>query len=297
MQNEQVPSLRIPYRISEVTRQILDLGVKPGGVVLVHCAFSEVGPVEDGPIGLITALQAALGPAGTLVMPSMSDLDDRPFDPQTTPCLGMGVVAHTFWQLPNVLRSDNPHAFAARGPEAPRITAPHPVDVPHGPDSPVGRVYELNGQVLLLGVDHQANTTIHLAEYLAGVRYRRRKQLVLLVDEQPIPFYFEEIDHCCQNFQFVDGWLEAQGLQRRGKVGYAEARLAHSRDIVDVVVDRLRNHETMFLHPMGMCEQCDEAHAYRLMVIRSGGGSPDAQRRSGDPDSLPAQGERSVPTE
>ena len=43
-----------------------------------------------------------------------------------------GIVAQTFWQLPGVLRSDSPHAFAAAGPQAARITAPHPVDVPHG---------------------------------------------------------------------------------------------------------------------------------------------------------------------
>ena len=61
----------------------------------------------------------------------------------------MGIVAQTFWQLPGVLRSDSPHAFAAAGPQAARITAPHPVDVPHGLDSPAGRVYELDGQVLL----------------------------------------------------------------------------------------------------------------------------------------------------
>ena len=83
----------------------------------------------------------------------------------------MGIVAQTFWQLPGVLRSDSPHAFAAAGPQAARITA-HPVDVPHGLDSPVGRVYELDGQVLLLGVDHTANTTIH-GRYMRRARYRR----------------------------------------------------------------------------------------------------------------------------
>ena len=142
---------------SQVTRQLLDLGVQPGGVLLVHCAFSQVKPVEDGPEGLIAALRSALGPEGTLVMPSMTADDDHPFDPRATSCIGMGIVAQTFWQLPGVLRSDSPHAFAAAGPQAARITAPHPVDVPHGLDSPVGRVYELDGQVLLLGVDHTAN--------------------------------------------------------------------------------------------------------------------------------------------
>ena len=130
---------RQPIRNSELTAQILELGVTPGGVLLVHTSFSKVGPVEQGPRGLIRALQAALGRDGTLVMPSMTDDDDHPFDQRSTPCLGMGVVADTFWRTPNVLRSDSPHAFAALGPEAARITADHPLDVPHGLNSPVGR--------------------------------------------------------------------------------------------------------------------------------------------------------------
>ena len=95
-----------------VTQQLLDLGVIPGGVLLVHRSFSRVKPVDDGPLGLTLALQAALGPEGTLVMPSMTDDDDHPFDLRYTPYIGMGVVANTFWQLP-----DSPHAFAAKGPE------------------------------------------------------------------------------------------------------------------------------------------------------------------------------------
>jgi len=43
-------------------------GSAAGGVLLVHCAFSRVKPVEGGPVGLIRALRAALGSQGTLVM-------------------------------------------------------------------------------------------------------------------------------------------------------------------------------------------------------------------------------------
>ena len=57
--------------------------------------------------------------------------DDHPFDPRATSCIGMGIVAQTFWQLPGVLRSDSPHAIAAAGPQAAHHR-PHPVDVPHG---------------------------------------------------------------------------------------------------------------------------------------------------------------------
>ncbi len=256
-----MPTTRQPVSLAELTAQLADLGVERGAVLLVHTAFSRTGPVEHGPRGLIRAIRAALGPDGTLVMPSMSDDDDSPFDARTTPCAGMGVVADTFWRLPGVRRSDSPHAFAALGPEADRITAAHPWNFPHGLDSPVGRVYELGGQVLLLGVAHDANTTIHLAEALAGVRYRRRKWLTMVEDGEPVRRWYDEIDHCCEKFALVDGWLDAKGRQRIGRVGYGEARLASAREIVTSVMDRLRTNETVFLHEPGVDSECDDARA------------------------------------
>jgi aminoglycoside N3'-acetyltransferase len=245
----------------DLVRELLALGVRPGGVLLVHTAFSEVRPVEDGPLGLIEALRAALGPAGTLVMPAMADDDDHAFEATASPCHAMGVVADTFWRRPGVLRSDSPHAFAAAGPHAGDITRDQPVDIPHGPASPVGRVHDLDGQVLLLGVGHEANTTLHLAENLARVRYRRQAMAMVLVAGRATRCYYEEVDHCCENFQLMDGWLDPAGLQRRGTVGYGKARLIRARDLVRVAMAHLQDNETVFLHPRGICSECDEARA------------------------------------
>lgn len=244
-----------------LTQNFLELGVKPGGVLLVHTSFSKIKPIEGGPLGLISALRSALGADGTLVMPSMSYDDDHPFDKAKSPCPEMGIVADTFWRLPGVLRSDNNHAFAAVGRLAEKIVAPHPMDVPHGLASPVGRVYEMDGQVLLLGVDHGSNTTIHLCENLAGVRYRRAKYITVLKDGQPTRFDYREIDHCCQNFALVDGWLDEKQNQRHGRIGNGETRLMRSRDIVNVVTSHLKQDETIFLHPQGVDEECDDARA------------------------------------
>ena len=244
-----------------LTQNFLELGVKPGGVLLVHTSFSKIKPIEGGPLGLISALRSALGSDGTLVMPSMSYDDDHPFDKTKSPCPEMGIVADTFWRLPGVLRSDNNHAFAAVGRLAEKIVAPHPMDVPHGLASPVGRVYEMDGQVLLLGVDHGSNTTIHLCENLAGVRYRRAKYITVLKDGQPTRFDYREIDHCCQNFALVDGWLDEKQNQRHGRIGNGETRLMRSRDIVNVVTSHLKQDETIFLHPKGVDEECDDARA------------------------------------
>ncbi len=248
-----------PISQDTLIQQLLDLGVNAGDVLLVHTSFSKIGPVEDGPLGLIAALCNSLSSDGTLVMPSMSGDKDHPFDAKTTPCLGMGVVADIFWRCPTVVRSDNPHALAASGPFATKITAPHPIEPLHGLNSPVGRVYELDGKVLLLGVGHDANTTVHLAESLAGVRYRRNKYVTILKNGVPTRLEYQETDHCCQNFNLIDAWLDGEKLQRRGKLGHGEARLFRSRDVVTVVTERIKANETVFLHPVGVDEECDDA--------------------------------------
>ena len=249
----------MPTSKADLVRQLLELGVEPGGTLLVHTSFSRTGPVEGGPTGLIEALRGALGPGGTLVMPSMTDDDDEPFDPAATPAIGMGIVADTFWRMAGVERSNSPHAFAAAGPTAREILAPHPVDLPHGPDSPVGRVHALAGQILLLGVGHHSNTTVHLAEFLAGVRYRRPKSARVELEDGPALVYYDEIDHCCERFALVDGWLEATGVQRRGPVGNGEARVAFASDVIDVCLGKLRENPNIFLHPRGHDVECDDA--------------------------------------
>jgi aminoglycoside N3'-acetyltransferase len=254
-----------PVDQAVLIEQLRTLGVQPGSVLVVHAAFGKVGPVEGGPRGLIAALRGAMGPAGTLVMPSMSDDDDHLFDRATTSCMTMGVVADTFWRMDGVHRSDSPHAFAAVGPRAAEVTAPHPLEVPHGLNSPIGRVFELDGGVLLLGVGHDANTTVHLAENIAGVRYRQRKHATVLAEGKPTRREYAEVDHCCENFRLLDEWLDLAGSQRRGVVGHADARLARSRDIVEAALARLRENETVFLHSAGLCGDCDEARAGRAV--------------------------------
>ena len=247
----------------EVAAQLRTLGVRPGGVLLVHTSFRAVRPIEGGPLGLIEALRAAIGPDGTLVMPSMAADDDEPFDPSSMPAApDLGVVADTFWRLPGVRRSSHPFAFAAAGPWAVEITTgPLPLP-PHGPESPVGRVYDLDGQVLLLGVGQDANTTLHLAELLAGVPYRVPRYCTILQDGRPVRIDYGENDHCCERFALVDEWLRARDLQSEGQVGHAHARLARARDIVGVALDHLAQDPLEFLHPPNAgCAECDTARA------------------------------------
>jgi aminoglycoside 3-N-acetyltransferase len=247
-----------------VVEQLGALGIETGSVLLVHTSYRAVRPVEGGPGGLIEALRRAIGPDGTLVMPAWSDEDDVPFDPlRSRVAPDLGVVASTFWQLPGVFRSEHPFAFAAAGPAAAQVLAdPLPLP-PHAPESPVGRVHELDGQVLLLGVNHDANTTIHLAEVLAGVPYRIPKSCTVLRDGRPQRLDYEESDHCCERFALVDKWLRAEGVQREGSVGRGWARLARSQDIVRVARAPLATDPLIILHQRGSgCAECDTAWAH-----------------------------------
>jgi aminoglycoside 3-N-acetyltransferase len=248
--------------VAQVVEQLRALGVRPGGVLLVHTSFRAVRPVEGGPLGLIRALRAALGAEGTLVMPTMTDGETR-FDPASTPTSDMGITAELFWRQPGVRRSTHPGgSFAAEGPQAERICAPQPLSPPHGPDSPVGHVHDLGGQVLLLGVGHSENTTLHLAEAVAGVPYSIEHPCVVEVDGEARTVMIAETDHCCRGFRRMDAPLRARGLQREGRVGHAEARLCDSRALVTVAVELLREDPLMFLcSPSEHCEECDAARA------------------------------------
>ncbi len=250
------------WKIAEVTQQLRTLGVREGGVLLVHTSFRAVGPVEDGPLGLIAALRTAVGPSGTLVMPTMTD-GESVFDPRATPTTDMGITAESFWRQPGVLRSTHPAgSFAAVGPHAERICAPQPLEPPHGHDSPVGRVYDLGGQVLLLGVTHGESTTLHLAEALAGVPYSVAAPCVVEEDGVVGSVMIAEPNHCCRGFVIADEWLRAGDLQREGPVGNAHARLAQSRDLVAQATAHLAEDLLLFLCAPGAdCDECPTARA------------------------------------
>lgn len=255
------PARRIVRR-AEVVRQLRALGVREGSALLVHTSFRAVRPVEDGVEGLLAALAEAVGPRGTLVMPTMTD-GASPFDPKRTPTDGMGIVAETFWRMPGVLRSTHPGgSFAARGPLAEAICAPQPLEPPHGPDSPPGRVLDHDGLVLLLGVTHGENTTIHVAEAIADVPYSVTHPCVVEEDGVVTTRLVAETDHCCRGFTKVGDWLAERGLERRGIVGHAASRLARSVDVVAVATEHMRADPLVFLcGPAAGCVECDLARA------------------------------------
>ncbi len=238
--------------------QLRDIGVERADVLLVHTSFRAIRPIDGGPDGVIDALIEAVGPDGTIVMPSWTDEDDEIFDPEADDVDDhLGVVADEFWRRPDVVRGTHPFAVAAWGTHAQHIASAPFVVPPHAPDSGVARVHDLDGKVLLLGVDHDANTTIHLGELIFGVPYSEPNHITVLENGKPKRIEYDENDHCCRNFNLVGEWLRGRGLQREGPFGHGRVMIARSRDVVSTVVEELAEDPCRFLCPRGTCEACD----------------------------------------
>ena len=259
---------RRPVGRSRLVKELNALGLEPGMTVIVHTALSKVGWVPGGAQGVIAALFDVLGSAGTLVMPAHSGnfsdpanwqapavpknwwatvRDEMPaYDPQVTPTRNMGAVAESFRSYPGVLRSAHPQvSFTALGPNAKQILAEHPPGCMFGERSPLARLYELEAQVLLLGVEHGNNTSIHLGEDRAefpGKKYHTEGS-PMMVDGERRWVSFEDLQVSDDDFsQLGEDFARDTSFERRGPIGWGEGRIMPIRAIVDYAQAWLSSH-------------------------------------------------------
>jgi len=264
----EVP-LPLPPTTASLLTDLQALGVEAGMTLLVHSSLSAIADwVVGGAAAVILALEAALGPAGTLVMPTQSgELSDPadwqhppvpqhwwelirqempPFRPDLTETREMGRIPETFRKQDGVLRSRHPQtSFAAWGKQAQFIIADHALEEGLGERSPLARLYDLDGHVLLLGVGHDRNTSIHLAEYRATFPGKRTISTAapLLINGQRQWVAFQVLDYNDEDFvQIGAAFAEETGLVRQGQVGQATAFLMPQRPLVDFAVRWMEEH-------------------------------------------------------
>lgn len=237
------------------------LGLAPGDAVMVHASVSKVGRLLDGPDTIIAALSDAVGPKGTVLAyadwearyEDLVDEDGRvpqewrehipPFDPRRSRAIrDNGVLPEFLRTTPGALRSGNPGAsIVALGARAEWFTADHPLDYGYGEGSPLARLVEAGGKVLMLGAPLDTLTLLHHAEHLAAIPGKRirRIEVPLATPTGPQWRVIEEFD---TGDPIVEGLAEdyfaeivtaflAGGRGRQGLIGTASSVLVDAAAI------------------------------------------------------------------
>jgi len=256
-----------PLAAEDLTRGLRDLGLEPGGILIAHVSLSALGWIAGGAQAVVEALLAALGPNGTLVMASQSAQLSDPaywsdppiprgwiervretlpaYDPELTPPRGMGAVVECFLQSRKTRRSPHPiYSFCAQGPAAERIVTDHPLSPSFGEESPLARIYRRHANVLLLGVGHERNTSLHLAEHRANWpgKWTYLSGAPLRTGGRTRWTPFSDMVVTTSDFAAIAAAYAESGPLATGRIGNAKAELMPMRPLVDFAVDWMSAH-------------------------------------------------------
>lgn len=239
--------MKTPYTHETLTQDFTYLGIETGDKLFLHSSFKSLGPVEGGAGTVISALETTVGLEGLILMPTFSLLPSREervaaWHIDKTPST-VGWLTEYFRQMSDTHRSDHySHAIAARGKDAKAFVSDHlrregyqsPWDHPpwgktYGTHSPMFRAYTANAKLLMIGVDYQTSTYIHLVEV---IHWNKR-----LADDP-------EAEYIRLERKKLGAFWEGLGQLRQGQVGDSVCRLFHIKTYVDTLLAEVeRNSE------------------------------------------------------
>lgn len=264
-----------------LAEQLRALGLEEGATVLVHTSLRAIGPILGGADGLLQALLSVLGDTGTLMVPAFSwaTVDpaswNNPPPPEKLPALqalvvafspvtemnpSLGVFPRIVHRAPGALRSCHPStSFVALGGRAGELVAKQNVNRAFGPDGPLGKLAELDGWVLLLGVDFRSATSVHCAEDRADLPYLLRDSPARIKSG---PDTWVESTHdynCSEDFNVVIPVLRERGQIHSGKVGAAQCYLVRQNHLVHAGLALLARERGALLCQRDDCAECSRA--------------------------------------
>ena len=212
------------------------LGVVDTDTLFVHSSFRSLGQVKGGAGAVIGALRDAVGPDGRVLMPSFNlvgSQDERAarWDVEQTPS-SVGWLSQAFRQMPETVRSDHySHSVAAQGRGSLDLVSGHlsqvgmsspwdrePWGKTYSEESPMVTALDLNVKILMVGVDYESSTYVHLVEVMW---WNAR------LAHDPTST-FRGLDRVA-----LGRMWDQEGILTRGQVGDAACRLFEARAYVD----------------------------------------------------------------
>lgn len=242
---------------AHIATDLAALGVRRGGLLLVHSSLKSLGRVPGGPETVIDGLMQAVGPAGTLLLPALSYKFVTPKSPvfdvrATKSCVG--AIPESFRVRAGTLRSVHPtHSVAALGGRAQDLLGDHLEDsTPVGAHSAFAKLRDLDGQLLFLGCGLEPNTSMHGVEELVEPPYLFDPPIeyrLTLADGKTINKWYRPHGFAgvIQRYDRMEELLEPDGALKAGPVLEAKAHLMDSAPMWERAAAALRRDPWFFV--------------------------------------------------
>lgn len=246
---------------TDIDSGLRHLGVEPGDLLVVHSSLSSFGTVEGGAETVVAAILDAIGPEGTLVVPTFN-FAPGVFDPRETPSV-VGRITEVVRTRSDAVRSLHPtHSVAAVGPLAEAITEGHENADAFGRGSALWKALQANAKILQLGVTHTSNSMIHVAEEIVGVPYLARTRRVGVRERGGrVVHKWIRRPGCSRGFDKIDEELAERKSVAQTRIGACTARLMSARSLVEAATALLRFSPDALLCDLPECEVCAESRA------------------------------------
>jgi len=245
-----------------IAADLMTLGVSSGDTVMLHASVEAIGWIVGGADRIPEAVFDVVGEAGTLMMYVGWDgspygvtlgLAELPpalaavwpaYDPQTAhAACATSILTEYLRTRSGSFRSSHPeHSFVAVGRLAEELTRDHPLQYGMGPGSPLAKLCEAKGKVVLLGSPLAHLTLLHHAEHLAQVPNKEvaRYWAPIVRDGTKLWIQIEEFstEGCLSWYGPTDPFEAIVGdylKQGRGAVGHVGAARSHLFDAADLV--------------------------------------------------------------
>jgi len=236
--------------LESLTSAFRDLGVQADDTLLVHSSYKSLGPVDGGPPTVIAALLAALGSAGTLIMPTFNfDFNKgAPWDVRSTPSQ-MGVLTELVRKDPRARRVFHPfYSFAVIGRHAGMLGSLR-YKSSYERNSVFGKLRDLDGKIMVIGLSYNNSMTFfHHIEQMEGVDYRFLKQFTGEVTDEDGHTYTDTFEMLVRDIDqgvktMVDPMgelLEKAGVIQSRRIGEADVKLMKAQEVYALTAREMR---------------------------------------------------------
>jgi aminoglycoside 3-N-acetyltransferase len=248
----------------DIVHALEEMGLPRESDVFMHSSLSSMGKVEGGARTVIDAILSWILPGGTFMVPTFTFGGTIEFNIQTSSSK-TGAITEAVRLLPQAARSTHPtHAPCAIGPKARKLMRRHLLAGPLDIGSPEDLMAKGGGWVLLLGVTHTSNSTVHVGEAYAG-SYSRLMTFSPLNPGHPVIVDAKGVRRrvtqtsmpgCSQGFSAIEDPMRDRGMIRDGKIGDATCQLMKGQDIIDVAIAMLADDPLALLCDNDDCLSC-----------------------------------------